>query len=514
MQFLNDGQLRTNFEVTAEWNKGFTGKLDLTNLGDDLIDGIVEFESQFEIDPGEIWGGEIVSREGNVYTLKVTDDKGSIDSQESASIFFNANKINNEVTAPQSIKLGSESILDSGVAESGSVEISSDTDNNTDTVESAMPLASSTIDTVTPDVKTPVSESVESETAANNSLAADVDFSLVQDWGSGFQGAISITNETGGNIDSWSLEFDFPNEITDIWDAEIEQNQGGSYVISNTDWNREIKAGETLTFGFTGNDSVSVEPQNFELEGSSFNSPSTGDSIYTYENDALTPEFDLNQPYQGRATFFDAANPAGGLGNSGFDIPAPDRLQQVVAINNIQWNSSEASGAFLEVSGPKQRDGAAPIIVQVTDQLVERADGMDMSAQAFELVADPVAGVVNIDYQLVGPDDNYVTAYGHKIGDGIVVEGIADSKPYYPTFRLNNHRYPVESVELLEADGDLVELDRGSDNRFVFEETSAIYEPQDLVVTDIFGQQVTLNDVNITNGSDADTVTGEQFAMM
>ena len=500
MQFLTDSLLRTNFEVTAEWDKGFTGKLDLTNLGENLVDGIVEFESDFEITPGEIWGAEIVSRDGNTYTLKLEEDRNTIDSQETSSIFFNANKVNNKVVLPQNIKLGSEEIL-----VSDAVELS-DTDT-VDTNESA-------IDTVTPDVQTPVSESIEPATAADNSLAADVDFNLVKDWGSGFQGSISITNETGSNIDSWSLEFNFPNEITNIWDAEIEQSQGGNYVISNADWNREIKAGETITFGFTGNDSVTVEPQNFELEGSSFNSPSTGDSIYTDENAAITPELELNQPYQGRATFFDAANPAGGLGNSGLDIPAPDRLQQVVAINNIQWNGSEASGAFFEVSGPKQRDGAAPIIVQVNDQLVERADGMDMSAQAFELVANPVDGIVNIDYQLVGPADDYVTAYGHQIGDGIVVEGIADSNPYYPTLRLNNHRYPVETVELIESDGDLVEFERGSDNRFVLDETSAIYGAQDLLVTDIFGQQVTLDDVNISNGSSADTVTGEQFSMI
>ena len=507
MQFLNESQFRTNFDITAEWNKGFTGRLDLTNLGDDLTQGIVKFESEFEINPNEIWGAEILSREGNTYTLKLDEDRSAIDSEQSSSIFFNANKVNNKVTLPQSIQLGNSSILVDSATELESVETTSDVNN----LESAS-------DTVTPDIQAdsqaPMTESIEPAIAADNSLAADVDFTLVSDWGSGFNGEISITNETGGNIDSWSLEFDFANEITDIWDAEIEQSQDGSYVISNTDWNREISAGETITFGFQGNDSVTVEPQNFELEGYSFNSPSTSDSIYTYENDALTPELELNQPYQGRATFFDAANPAGGLGNSGLDVPTADRLQQVVAINNIQWNGSEASGAFLEVSGPKQREGAAPIIVQVNDQLVERADGMDMSAQAFERVADPIAGIVNIDYQVVGPADDYVTAYGHRIGDGIVVEGIADSNPYYPTLRLNNHRYPVESVELIESDGNLVEFERGSDNRFVLDETSAINGAQDLLVTDIFGQQVTLDNINISNGSDADIVTGEQFAMI
>ena len=490
MQFLINDQFRTNFDITAEWDEGFTLRLDLTNLGESLSDEIVEFESEFEIIPGQIWGAEVINREGNTYTLRLDEDRDTIDSQQTSSVFFNANKVNNEIILPLNIKLGSESILIDNAAESES----------TTNIISAIDI--------TPDTQAPITQN----TALD--IAAEIDFSLVQDWGTGFQGSISITNPTEGNIDTWNLEFDLPSEIDNIWDAEIEQHQDGSYVITSNDWNREISAGETLTFGFTANGSANVEPENFELEGYIFNSPSTRDSIYSSSNPDLTPELQLNQPYQGRATFYDAANPVGGLGNSGFDVPTQDQLHKIIAINNVQWNDSAASGAFMQVSGPKQREGAAPIIVQVTDKLVERADGMDMSAEAFAKVADPVDGIVNIDYQLVGPSDDYVTAYGHQIGDGIVVEGIADSNPWYPTLRLNNHRYPVESVKLIENDGDLVEFERGSDNRFILNETSPIYGTQDLLVTDIFGQQVTLNDINISNGSDADVVTGQQFAMI
>ncbi|MGB5632674.1 MAG: expansin EXLX1 family cellulose-binding protein, partial [Waterburya sp.] len=267
-------------------------------------------------------------------------------------------------------------------------------------------------------------------------------------------------------------------------------------------------------FGFTGNDSVTSEPQNFELDGFIFDSPSIYKTIYTYQNPDLAPELELNQVYQGRATYYDAANPAGGIGASGFDVPSQNELHKIVAINNIQWNGSQASGAFIKVSGPKQREGAAPIIVQVVDHLVERADGIDMSAEAFAKVADPIDGTVNIEYQLIGPADDYVTAYGYSIGQGIVVETITGTNPYYAATRLNNHRYPIESVELIEDDGDLIELNRESDNRFVMEGNYPLYGLQDLLVTDIFGQQVTLDDIDITNSSSADTITGEQFALI
>ncbi len=493
MQSLTNQPIRTSFTVQTEWDLGFTGRLDLTNMGELLADWTIEFESQFEITPEEIWGAEIVSRSGNIYTLKPVDYNQTIDSQQSTSIIFNANKINGKIFEPQEIRLGD---FESNELEVIPIE---DASNGNPVVEN---------------IPADIPANPELTTEATNDLPADVNFSLINDWGSGFQGSISITNTSNSNIDTWSLEFDFPNQITNIWDAAIKQNQNGSYVISHNAWNREIAAGETLTFGFTGNDSVSTDPQNYELDGFTFASPSIDESIYTYENPDLTPELELNQPYQGRATFFDAANPAGGLGNSGFDIPTQDQLHKVVAINNIQWNGSEASGAFLEVSGPKQRDGAAPIIVQVTDQLAERADGMDMSAEAFTKVADSADGIVNINYQLVGPADDYVTAYGHRIGDGIVVETIDGTSPYYAATRLNNHRYPIESVELIEADGDLVELQRESDNRFVIEGNYPLNGVQDLLVTDIFGQQVRLDDIDITNSSVPDTVTGEQFALI
>lgn len=337
----------------------------------------------------------------------------------------------------------------------------------------------------------------------------NINYSEIQNWSSGFQGQISVTNNGDSNLVNWDLDFDLPAEINNIWDAEIVSNDNGSYSVQNAAWNREIAAGETITFGFTADGGGM--PENFDIEGSSFNSPSRSDSIYTDFNPSLSSELSLNEVYQGRATFYDAANPVGGKGNSGYDVPSGDALAGVTAINNIQWNGSQASGAFLKVSGPKQREGAAPLVVQVSDLLYERADGLDLSAEAFFQVADPVDGVVNIEYELIGPADDFATPYGYTIGQGIVVEGIPESNPYYGAFRLNNHRYPVESVDLLTEGGDIVPLERGSDNRFVLNTDTALFGAQDLLVTDIFGQQVTLDDINITGGSSADVITGEQF---
>jgi|GEM_PF-1465031 len=513
---ISNNQIRTNFSVEADWSEGFSGRLDLFNPGELVEDWTIEFESVFEIQPEEIWGAEIVSYDGESYVLKPADYNETISTEQSISIYFNANKVNGEIISPTNAIFNdgasstTEEIVEGNTVEPVIEEAEADSVSEPAIEPETTTEASEDLETA--DISVPTSDT-NTETVAED-LVADIDFTLVEDWGSGYEGKISITNNTGGNIDSWSLEFDFPNPINNIWDAEIEENQDGNYVITHTDWNREIAAGETLTFGFTGDNSVTVEPQNFDLDGSVFNSPSRSDSIYTFSNPDLESELEINEKYQGRATFYDAANPAGGLGASGLDVPVASELHKIVAINNVQWNGSEASGAFFEVSGPKQRDGAAPITVQVVDYLYERADGFDMSAEAFEKVANPVDGVVNIEYTLVGPADDYVTAYGYSIGQGIVVEGIAETNPYYAAVRLNNHRYPIESVDLITDGGSTVELERESDNRFVLEGNYPLNGVQDLLVTDIFGQEVILDDINITNGSNADTITGEQFAIV
>lgn len=338
-----------------------------------------------------------------------------------------------------------------------------------------------------------------------------INYSQVEDWGDLFQGEISITNNGNSNLVNWDLEFDLSNEISNIWDAEIVSNNNSRYTIENASWNREIAVGETVDIGFIAQGSSST-PQNFDIEGTSFDSPSSSTSIYTDSNPDLGSELSLNQTYQGRATFYNAANPSGGKGASGYDVPSSSSdLAKVTAINNVQWNGSEASGGFLEVLGPKQREGAQPIVVQISDLLYERADGLDLSQEAFAKIADPVDGIVNIEYELIDPGNDFRTPYGYTIAQGIVAEGISDSNPWYGAVRLNNHRYPVESVDILTKSGGTVPLERGSDNRFTINTDTAVYGTQDLLVTDIFGQQVTLDDININSGSSADVITGEQF---
>lgn len=82
----------------------------------------------------------------------------------------------------------------------------------------------------------------------------DVDFDVTGQWEGGFNGEITITNLTDTMIENWQIEMEFPQEITNIWNAAIVSHEGMVYNIKNAGGNNSlnIPAGGSVTFGFTG----------------------------------------------------------------------------------------------------------------------------------------------------------------------------------------------------------------------------------------------------------------------
>ncbi len=81
----------------------------------------------------------------------------------------------------------------------------------------------------------------------------DLDFTLENDWGSGAQWAVSLTNLSGEASDAWALELDLPFEIAQIWNAEIVEQNGERYRVDEAEWNGSIAAGASVEFGFVAN---------------------------------------------------------------------------------------------------------------------------------------------------------------------------------------------------------------------------------------------------------------------
>ena len=121
-----------------------------------------------------------------------------------------------------------------------------------------------------------------------------ITYRLDSDWGDGFTGTISITNNTASAIEDWYLEFDFNRNITNIWNGVTENHKGKHYVIKNAGYNANINAGQTISFGFSGNKgSSSDEPKNYELSSHARDAKANPKDTDT-DGDGLTDYEELN----------------------------------------------------------------------------------------------------------------------------------------------------------------------------------------------------------------------------
>jgi aryl-phospho-beta-D-glucosidase BglC (GH1 family) len=78
---------------------------------------------------------------------------------------------------------------------------------------------------------------------------ATVNYTVGDNWGSGFIGNIKVPGGTSG-LHGWTLEFDATFDISNIWGAEIVSHVGNHYVIRNTAWTADVPAGGQASFGF------------------------------------------------------------------------------------------------------------------------------------------------------------------------------------------------------------------------------------------------------------------------
>ncbi len=101
-----------------------------------------------------------------------------------------------------------------------------------------------------------------------------VEYKVTSDWGSGFNGDISITNVGDLAITGWTLGFHSTNTITSVWNA-TKVNSGDNYLFSDAGWNQVIAKGATVSFGFTATGNGKAIPPGFTFNGQSVGSTPT-----------------------------------------------------------------------------------------------------------------------------------------------------------------------------------------------------------------------------------------------
>ena len=97
-----------------------------------------------------------------------------------------------------------------------------------------------------------------------------VGYSIVSDWGTGFEATLLIENTGTTTLNNWALQWTFPGNqaITNLWSGNVTQN-GANITVTNASYDGTIAPGGNLQgVGFTANYSgTNAAPQAFSLNG-------------------------------------------------------------------------------------------------------------------------------------------------------------------------------------------------------------------------------------------------------
>ena len=79
----------------------------------------------------------------------------------------------------------------------------------------------------------------------------------INSWGSGYTANIKISNNTGKNVNGWTLKLKKSEvKMDSSWNVNVKES-GDYYVITPVSWNSSIANGGSVEFGFNGSGSVS-----------------------------------------------------------------------------------------------------------------------------------------------------------------------------------------------------------------------------------------------------------------
>jgi endoglucanase len=77
-------------------------------------------------------------------------------------------------------------------------------------------------------------------------------FTVVNDWGGGFQAALTVVNEQATPVSDWRIELDLARPVSQVWNAAIESHVGDHYVLKPFDYNVTLAPGQRVEIGLIG----------------------------------------------------------------------------------------------------------------------------------------------------------------------------------------------------------------------------------------------------------------------
>lgn len=94
----------------------------------------------------------------------------------------------------------------------------------------------------------------------------EVEYRIDAQWEGHYNASVIIYNTGGSVIDNWCISFQSQDGIENIYNAVILEHQEDHYMIKNAQYNQDIEAGGSISFGFTASyrDRIQI-PKFYEL---------------------------------------------------------------------------------------------------------------------------------------------------------------------------------------------------------------------------------------------------------
>ncbi|KAB1935872.1 chitinase, partial [Micromonospora sp. ALFpr18c] len=92
-------------------------------------------------------------------------------------------------------------------------------------------------------------------------------FTKAQDWGTGHETRVTVTNGSSGTVATWRIEFDLPSgtTISSAWDADV-TSSGNHYVAVKKSWAGGLAPGASFSWGYNGTGAYKA-PLNCTING-------------------------------------------------------------------------------------------------------------------------------------------------------------------------------------------------------------------------------------------------------
>ena len=196
-----------------------------------------------------------------------------------------------------------------------------------------------------------MTNSISNFTASDSALA--IAYADVADWGSGYQGGLTIDPNAAGTVNGgWTLSFTLDANITDIWGAVIDSHVGTTYTISNVWYNGDVTTGNPAQVGFLTSGDAQPGAASFVFNNQALTTPvaSITPPVTTpTSTPVVAPTVGLSNisVNVGTANTFTAAGPgtllpSGYLSTDGGQIV--DANGTPVQINAVNWYGMETGG--------------------------------------------------------------------------------------------------------------------------------------------------------------------------